>query len=175
MGFAIPIEKIFEVNTDLNLTVAEFLARETPDLQQFKERLRRQYKAITLNGQQIRIDYVYVSAGDSGIVYIEFIFEHDLDAYLDAELLGRGGLLDDFSQIAYAFSKELNANVFLQLSLMTEMSQYPYAFAENDILAELNMRPIKYIGNNTWLVYFPFVYVYVNTYNSIYYYGFWYN
>ncbi|NLM46082.1 MAG: trypsin-like serine protease [Firmicutes bacterium] len=175
LGFAIPIEKIFEVNTDLNLTVAEFLARETPDLLKFKERLTRQYQMITLNGQQIRIDDIYISAGDSGIVYIEFIFEHDLDAYLNAELLGRDGLLDDFSQMAYAFSKELNANVFLQLSLMTEMSQYPYAFAENDILAELNMRPIKYIGNNTWLVYFPFVYVYVNTYNNVYYYGFWFN
>ena len=176
LGFAIPIEKIFEVNTDLNLTVAEFLAKETPDLKQFKERLLRQYQAITLNGKKIGLEDIHVSAWESGIVFIEFfMFERDLEAYLEAEVVGRDSLLADFSQLAYSFSKDLSANVFLQLSLLTETSRYPYAFDENDILAELNLSPITYIGNNTWLVYFPFVYVYVNTYNNVYYHGFWFS
>lgn len=175
LGFAIPIEKIFTVQTDLNLTVAEFFARETPDLKKFTERLERQYQTITLNGKKIRIDEIHVSGGESGIVFIEFIFTHDLEAYLDAETLGRDSLLRDFSALAYTFSKDLNANVFLQLSLMTEMTRYPYAFTENDILDELNLNPITYLGNNTWLVYFPFVYVYVNNSNNIYLHGFWFN
>ena len=103
------------------------------------------------------------------------MFERDLEAYLEAEVVGRDSLLADFSQLAYSFSKDLSANVFLQLSLLTETSRYPYAFDENDILAELNLSPITYIGNNTWLVYFPFVYVYVNTYNNVYYHGFWFS
>ena len=29
---------------------------------------------------------------------------------------------------------------------MTEMTRYPYAFTENDILDELNLNPITYLG-----------------------------
>lgn len=175
LGFAIPIEKIFALETDLNLTVAEFLARETPDLKKFQERLAKEYQEITLNGKKIKIDEIRVSAGESGIVFVELFFADSLEAYLEAEDLGRRGLLGDFARLASGFSRELNASVFLQLSLLTEMTSYPYAFTDNDILAELGLNPVTYLGNHTWLVYFPLVYVYVKPDSSTYLYGFWFN
>ena len=33
------------------------------------------------------------------------MFERDLEAYLEAEVVGRDSLLADFSQLAYSFSR----------------------------------------------------------------------
>ena len=71
LGFAIPNEKIFEVNTDLNLTVAEFLAKETPDLKQFKERLLRQYRQLLLTAK-IGLEDIHVSAGKAVLFSLSF-------------------------------------------------------------------------------------------------------
>jgi|GEM_PF-1300031 len=131
-------------------------------LEDFADYLFGKYKSITIYNRTISFNDVVISDEITNDTLFVFFYINNLESFLTAMINSKSGVEKAFADIAEEIAYYYDLNTSISIIYTNVFSFYPSAFEQNGIYPNC----IDYLGNNRWLVFYPYMNLYLDkTYN----------